>query len=698
MSRDIIGPLIDQARDRQDRVLARMASGASLNEVLEEIVELIEAQLPESVASILLLDREGRIHPAAGARLPADYSAAIQGLPIGPSAGSCGTAAYRRQPVVVADIATDPLWADYRDVALRHDLRACWSFPIMASDPLAQDLPVLGTFALYRHAPAEPDPSWIAVLEASARLAGMAIERSRAMQALRESDMALRRSEGTLRRAQEIAHLASWTYDIASDEFHGEALSRMCGLVEGRPLPMTTFREMVHVEDRTRLDEAWSAARSGGYFEVELRVMVNGELRWFSAVAAADGFEGDLPAVITGVTQDVTSRRRLEERIQHSQKMEAVGLLAGGIAHDFNNLLTVIAGHTEILLSDMQTGHQLRADVMAIRDAGERATRLISQLLSFSRKAVVEPRVLDLNRVVESISEMLGRLLGEHITLSADLDPGLSPVRADAGQMEQLLMNLAVNARDAMSANGRLLIKTTNVTVREGDTRSYPDCEPGRYACLSVADTGCGMTEEVRARIFEPFFTTKGLGKGTGLGLATVFGIVRQAGGFIDVRTAPGRGTEFRVLLPAVAPIAADILPALDDVAEHRGHETILVVEDDSSVRRLARIILESRGYTVIEAGSGVEAISHVFGHAGPIHALLTDVVIPDVGGRELADRIRALRPSIAVLYMSGYADDALVRQGVSKTSDVFLRKPFTPSALAARIRDVLASGASTSS
>jgi CheY-like chemotaxis protein len=285
---------------------------------------------------------------------------------------------------------------------------------------------------------------------------------------------------------------------------------------------------------------------------------------------------------------------------------------------------------------------------------------------------------------------MLGRLLGETVELCTHLDPEVGHVRADPGQLEQLVMNLAVNARDAMPAGGRLIIRTCNAAITERDAGRHPELEPGRYACLCVADTGSGMTDEVKARIFEPFFTTKGLGKGTGLGLATVFGIVKQAGGSIVVETAVGRGTLMKVLLPALPPEPAAVAPMLLERAALPGHETILVAEDEEGVRRLATIALQAQGYTVIAVSSGSQALVASTEHDGPIHVLVTDLVMPDIGGRELAVRMRAMRPAIRVLYMSGYTDDAVVRSGVGHAADAFLPKPFTPQLLASKVSAVL--------
>jgi PAS domain S-box-containing protein len=392
---------------------------------------------------------------------------------------------------------------------------------------------------------------------------------------------------------------------------------------------------------------------------------------------------------LVAVVRDITERKKLEEQLRQAQKMEAVGQLAGGVAHDFNNLLTVINGFSDLLAAELSASDPQRQQLAAIRDAGDRAARLTSQLLSFSRKAIVELRVLDLNELIDSTGKMLRRLIGEDVTLSTILHPRLSRVRIDPGQLEQVVMNLAVNARDAMPRGGCLTFETTDVEIRAGDLPDCPEVELGRYVRLTVSDTGCGMTDDVKAHIFEPFFTTKSLGQGTGLGLATVYGIVKQAGGHISVDSRVGAGTTFTVVLPAVTEAVAPAESEGVQVAP-RGTETILLAEDEDGVRRLSRMALEMQGYRVLAAKTGAEALRTADAYAGPVHLLVTDVVMPELSGRDLADALRARRPGVKVLYMSGYTDDAVVRHGVLEAVDAFLQKPFTPLGLARKVRAVL--------
>jgi PAS domain S-box-containing protein len=391
------------------------------------------------------------------------------------------------------------------------------------------------------------------------------------------------------------------------------------------------------------------------------------------------------------IAQDVTARRELEAQLRQAQKMEAVGRLAGGVAHDFNNLLTIVKGRSQILLARPDLSDSVRRNVDLIEKAADRASGLTKQLLAFSRKQVLELKVLDLNAIVSGLEPMLRRLIGEHIELTLALDPDCGHVKADPGQLEQVIMNLIVNARDAMPQGGRLTIETLQVALAEGAaTQQHPDARPGTYAVLTVSDTGTGMDADTKARIFEPFFTTKELGKGTGLGLSTVYGIVQQSGGFITVESEPGRGTAFSVCLPWVAdPVGTGDTPA-PAPRRIRGTETILLVEDQEEVLELASEILQAEGYAVLVARQGDEALRLYEQHTGPIHLLVTDVVMPQMSGRELAERFARVRPKLKVLYMSGYTDDEVVNHGDFGSAAALLQKPFSPDALVKKVREML--------
>src|SRR5437763_520141 len=369
--------------------------------------------------------------------------------------------------------------------------------------------------------------------------------------------------------------------------------------------------------------------------------------------------------------------------------MEAVGRLAGGIAHDFNNLLTVITTYCDLLLEDLGREDPKREDVEQVRKAAEGATALTRQLLAFSRQQVLEPKVVSMSAVVSGVEKMLRRVIGEDVDLATRLDPDVGSVKADVGQLEQVLMNLAVNARDAMPTGGKLTIETGNAEHDPDYAREHEATAVRRFVMLAVSDNGIGMDDATKARIFEPFFTTKEPGKGTGLGLATVYGIVKQAGGFIWVYSEPGQGTSFKIYLPAVD-ATAERTTAAAATPTPRGTETVLLVEDAAAVRAVTKQVLERQGYTVLEAPGGEAALRLAQRHRGPIHLLLTDVVMPRVTGRELAERLAHVRPDVKVLYTSGYTDDSVVRHRILESGTAYLQKPFSPESLARKVRDVL--------
>jgi two-component system, cell cycle sensor histidine kinase and response regulator CckA len=393
---------------------------------------------------------------------------------------------------------------------------------------------------------------------------------------------------------------------------------------------------------------------------------------------------------LEGTVEDVTQQRSLENQFRQAQRLEAVGRLAGGVAHDFNNVLTAITGYSELLLDEFDPGDPKRQDVQEIHAAAQRAAALTRQLLAFSRKQVFQTRVLDLNAVVRMLEKMVQRLVGEDVKLAVSLCAGLGAVRADPGQLEQVILNLAVNSRDAMPGGGRLTIETANADLDETYASEHAGASPGRYIMLAISDTGIGMDAETRSHMFEPFFTTKEQGKGTGLGLATVYGIVKQSGGFVWVYSEPGRGATFKIYLPRVEDVAAvrDAAPSVRPVAG--GRETVLVAEDDPSVRDIVVEVLTQKGYHVLQAPDGQTALELARAEPGEIRLLVTDIVMPNMTGRELAETLVAERAGVSVLYMSGYTDDAVVRHGVLEEDLPYLQKPFTPRALATKVREVL--------
>jgi PAS domain S-box-containing protein len=436
--------------------------------------------------------------------------------------------------------------------------------------------------------------------------------------------------------------------------------------------------------------------------EQDLRILVKGESETFEEAGGPAGariflstkspYRDSLGNVIglVGISRDVTEMKRLEAEFRQAQKMEAVGRLAGGMAHDFNNLLSVIIGYSELIYGRLRPDDANRGLLYEVQKAGDRASRLTRQLLVFSRKQVLQPQVISLNPLLADLGRMLERLIGEDIEVAQALDPGLWMAQVDPGQLEQAVINLAVNARDAMGGSGRLVFGTRNARLDEVEAGKHPDARPGEYVVLSVSDTGHGMDEATKARIFEPFFTTKEAGKGTGLGLAMVYGFVKQSGGHVEVDSGPGRGTTFRLFLPRTE--LAETSPSLDeeDLRISGGDETILLVEDEEALRALVRQVLQSYGYTVLEARDGQDGLWMAGQYQGTIHALVTDVVMPRMGGRELAEQLIRKRPDLRVLFMSGHTGDPALRRGEAPMDAAFVQKPFSPLALARKIRQLL--------
>ena len=511
----------------------------------------------------------------------------------------------------------------------------------------------------------------------------MAIERKRTEEQLHES-------ERKYRLLFETNPEPMFVYDFETLRIMAvnEAAITRYGYSEAEFLALT-IRDIRPVEEQGRLNQELARRSDEGGVSKGVRHRAkDGRLFEVDLVARPLEFAGRRARLV--LARDVTAQRHLEDQLRQSQKMEAVGQLAGGIAHDFNNLLTAILGSTQLLLQATPPGDVRREDVEEIRNAGLRAAELTRQLLAFSRRQVLAPKVLELNAVVANMDRMLRRLIGEDVELATALHAEVGAVNADPGQLEQVLLNLVVNARDAMPGGGRVLIETSCVLLRDELVERRHRLPPGDYVCLAVTDSGMGMDEATQAHLFEPFFTTKEVGKGTGLGLATVYGIVKQSGGYIWVYSEPERGTTVKVYLPRVRGAAEPPLPAPEPPALRGGHETVLLVEDAAPVRTLARRSLEARDYRVLDAADGPSAIELSRGHGGVIDVLVTDVVMPGMSGRELAERLAPTRPEMKVLYTSGYTDDAMVRQGVLSAGVAFLQKPFVPDTLARKVRDVL--------
>jgi len=509
--------------------------------------------------------------------------------------------------------------------------------------------------------------------------------------ALRSAQEGLRRSEINFRSLVTNAPYGICRCDSAGQLLHSNpALQNMLGYpateLVGRHLGglYADTHQWFQLADYLRAGEPFNGLIVEWKRKDETPIVVR-----VSGRAVSDGANG---RVFELYAEDVTERRALEQQLRHSQKMEAVGRLAGGIAHDFNNLLMVILGYSEFLLERVGPEPSLRAPAQEISNAAQRASSLTRQLLAFSRKQMLAPKILDLNGVVTENLKMLNRMIGEDIDLVMVPGADLGAVRADAGQIEQVIMNLAVNARDAMPAGGKLTLETSNVSLDEDYARFHAPLKPGNYVMLAISDTGAGMDAETQSHIFEPFFTTKGT-KGTGLGLSTVYGIVKQSGGYIWVYSEQEKGTTFKIYLPRIADKAespVQVVAPKEVPAAEPGTETILLVEDEANLRYLAGQFLEKQGYRVVEAADGAAAMQIAVAHEGVIHLLLTDVIMPGMNGRELAQRISEIRPNVKVLYMSGYTENVIGHNGMLDAGVRLLQKPFNLRDLKAKVREVL--------
>ena len=503
-----------------------------------------------------------------------------------------------------------------------------------------------------------------------------------------------RTSEQRLLTALAAARMGTWEWEITSNrERFDEGLCRLFGADAREISTLDDVLARVHTDDRAAVAVAFrQSAESGADLDVEFRVArPDGSVRWLRTHGKVlYDAEGD-PVTMTGACVDITERRQMEEQLGQVQRMDAVGRLAGGVAHEVNNMMTAILGFTDLLLDPARPGDPRRADLLQIRKAAERAATVTAQLLAFSRRQLRQPRVVDMNLVITELHPMLLRLLGEDKPLTVRLEQDLWPVHADRGQLEQVVINLALNARDAMPRGGRFSIESANVVLDETYLSRHPATAiaPGSYVRLVVSDTGSGIPPEVQARIFEPFFTTKPVGQGTGLGLSMVYGIVKQSGGFVWVYSEPGQGTAFKLYLPRVG-LLPEARGPMAEGSVPRGEETVLVVEDDEMVRLLTARLLASRGYTPIEARNGNQALALVRAHPGEIQLVLSDVVMPELGGAEFARRLAELQPELPILFMSGFTDDEVVRRGLLDPDAPYLQKPFDAGSLARRVREIL--------
>jgi two-component system, cell cycle sensor histidine kinase and response regulator CckA len=507
--------------------------------------------------------------------------------------------------------------------------------------------------------------------------------------ARRAAEQALRESEARYRRIIETTSEGVWELDrTGRTVFVNRRMSALVGY-SAAELANQPLLDFVHESSRAAVRDCITAREQGASSQAEARLVCSDGRELWVLLDVAPILENESYAGALIMVMDIGLRKRLEEQLRQAQKMEAVGNLAAGVAHDFNNLLSVILGYAQLVIADLKPGDPIKADLEELNAAGERARDLTKQLLAFSRQQVLEPRTLDLNQVLKGMESMLRRLLREDIELSFLTAPHLGRVFADAGQLEQIVMNLLINARDATPGSGKITIETVNTDLSTEYAAAHHGVTAGPYVMLAVSDTGTGMDPATQAHIFEPFFTTKNKDGGTGLGLATVFGIVKQSGGHIWVYSEPGRGTTFRIYLPRTEG-ALQAAPPSQFPRNLRGSETILVVEDQEPVRTLMRAILRRQGYNVLEASNGGEALLICEQFPATIHLLLTDVVMPRISGRELAARLAPLRPEMGVMFVSGYTENGIVHHGVLDAGVTFLQKPITPAALCRKVRQFL--------
>ncbi len=666
-----------EARERQREAVAdlsRRALGTTdTSAVLESAAALAAGTLGVEYAVVLerLADGEDfRLRAGTGLRQPAGDTVSSPAADLALASG---------KPVVVSDSGQE---ARFGETPLLAEHGAVSGVSVPVAGTFDRPFGVLGAHTTTRRTFTGDE---IHFLESVADVLASAVRRA-------DAEAALEASEARYRSLFENSTDLTALLDTEGRLLYASpSVKRYMGYEPEELLGRDGF-ELVHEEDRLSALATFEETlrRPGGFCTAELRAR-GADGSWLSLEATAVNLMDDphVRAIVVNA-RDVSQRRQLEEQLRQSQRLEAIGRLAGGIAHDFNNLLTAITGFCALALDRLEPEDPLHADVNEIGKAADRAALLTSQLLAFGRKQILQPQVLDLNAVVTDMEAMLRRIIGEDIDLLTVLARGLRLVRADRGHLEQVVVNLVVNARDAMPEGGSLTIETANVTLDEDYARCHAEVEPGEHVLLAVTDTGVGMDEETRSRLFEPFFTTKEEGQGTGLGLATVYGIVKQSGGHIWVYSEPGRGATFKIYLPARSEAVALEAVPVERAAAAEGSETILLVEDDELVRALVRRVLVGCGYTVLEAGDGTEAEARVASHGGEIHLLVTDVVLPGMSGREIADRLSEKRPAMRVLYLSGYAANAIVHQGVLDPGTHFLQKPFTPEQLARKVRDVL--------
>jgi PAS domain S-box-containing protein len=654
-----------------------LAGSAPLRDTLQRCAESLVRHLDATFARIWTICGDDVLELQASAGRPTGLDVLGSRVSLGQT--EIGRIAQNRQPLVSKAQAADLSIGD-QEWARREGAVAFAGYPLVVGDEL------VGVMALFAQ---KPFPAFAQrALAAVADGMAVGIQRGRAEEELRATQARLQHVITSSAAVMYVLRVDGAAYRTI---WISDNIGRIMGYDMAEAMAPGWWADRVHPEDRERLrGEENLLAKRGQLAHTYRFRRKDGVYRWIlDDHRLVRSIKGD-GAEIVGSWLDVTERRSLEEQFLQAQKMEAIGRLAGGVAHDFNNLLTVISSFAELTLHELLPHDPLHDNLDEIRKAAKQATGLTRQLLAFSRRQVLAPRVHDLNEVVADIEGMLRRLVGEDIEVTCVLAPDLGRVKADPGQVQQVIANLAVNARDAMIDGGKLTIETANADIGEEQSRGPVKVPAGRYVVLAVSDTGTGMDQETQTRVFEPFFTTKEPGKGTGLGLSTVYGIVKQSGGFIWVYSELDHGSTFRVYLPRVDQPAMALASESPGLSIRGGSETLLVAEDDEAVCNLVRTALAQRGYQVLAGASGGEALMLCEAHSGPIDLLITDVVMPGLGGRELFHRLACLRPDLKVLFVSGYAERAVAHHGEIEPGTAFLEKPFTPDSLARKVREVL--------
>jgi PAS domain S-box-containing protein len=678
----------------RNAVFEQLAADAPLERVLATVVAISEEIHPGILGSVLLVDRDhDHLRHGAAPSLPDFYVRAIDGIAIGPGVGSCGSAAHSGELVIVEDVRTHPFWSDFRELAERAGLRACWSQPIVSSGG-----EVLGTFAMYYREPRAPSAGERAHIEAVARLAALAIERRRAVEALRES-------QRNLAEAQRIAHVGSWEWNIVRDEVRwSDELYRIAGLRrEEFDATYEAFLERVHPDDRKRVRESVRATiERGEPYRIHCRlVLPSGALRFLESSAELARDAQGRPLRLVGTARDVTEqiradeeRRRLEAQMRHAQQLESLGLLAGGIAHDFNNLLSVILGNSELALDELERGSPLEDKLRRVREAAHYAAELVDQILTYSGRPSIRLEPVALSRLVEQTRALLAASLAGRCALRIELAADLPSIEGDPTQIRRVLLNLVTNACEALP-EGR-----GHVTLRTGLVRAdaallaraigAAGAPPGEYVWLEVEDDGPGMDADTRARVFDPFFTTKVSGRG--LGLAAVLGIVRAHRGVVLLESEPGAGTRLRVLFPRAPALEARAPSEAPSSEATPASECVLAVDDEQWVLDVAREFLERAGYRVISACGGREALARLREHVDEIDAVVLDVAMPDVDGAAAFEEVRRMRPDLPIVLVSGYNQEIAGRRIATAKAAGFVRKPYEPEELLRQLRRALGS------